>query len=287
MSEVYIAEVKKSKRLPRNFHKSFLPERQYINALLRFAAAGREGDYQSIAEDTGIPMGSSSGKVPAILDYCRGMGLIKLASLPPSSIKRPILTPFGRVVFLEDPFLKTSISQWISHLNLCSPHSGADVWYHVFVRSIPSLGVRFDRSSLESYLDLIYDSSRRSKIGPLLGMYEDDAAFHKCGVLSQNDGTIIRKIAPLQEDYAFAYGAWLMQLMSDHLSDTDQVSTQELENCSGWVSITGWDIIQQQKCLELVESKGICSIDRHMQPWLLHAKSSPESAWRQIYDLLL
>ena len=69
-------------RLPRNFHKSFKPERQYINAMLRFAAAGKSGDYQAMAADTGIPMGSSSGKVPAILDYCRGMGLIMLSAPP-------------------------------------------------------------------------------------------------------------------------------------------------------------------------------------------------------------
>jgi len=65
-------------RLPRNFHKTFKPERQYITAMLRFAASGQEGNCQFIAASTGIPTGSSSGKVPAILDYCRGMGLIRL-----------------------------------------------------------------------------------------------------------------------------------------------------------------------------------------------------------------
>ena len=42
--------------------------------MLRFAAAGKSGDYREIASETGIPMGNSSGKVPAIIDYCRGMG---------------------------------------------------------------------------------------------------------------------------------------------------------------------------------------------------------------------
>ena len=90
-------------RLPRNFHKTFKPERQYINAMLRYAASDEEGDYQAIAASTGIPTGTSSGKVPAILDYCRGMGLIRLAVHDRSSIKNPDLTPFGRIVLLEDP----------------------------------------------------------------------------------------------------------------------------------------------------------------------------------------
>lgn len=68
----------KHSRLPRNFHKSFKPERQYIHAMLRYAAAGKSGDYREIASETGVPMGTSSGKVPAIIDYCRGMGLVRL-----------------------------------------------------------------------------------------------------------------------------------------------------------------------------------------------------------------
>ena len=89
-------------RLPRNFHKTFIPERQYINAMLQFAAAGRSGDYQGIAAATGIPMGTSTGKVPAILDYCRGMWLLELKGADRSAVKHPELTPFGRAVLFED-----------------------------------------------------------------------------------------------------------------------------------------------------------------------------------------
>jgi len=49
-------------RLPRNFHKTFIPERQYLNSILRFAARGASGDIQKIAAETGIPTGTSSGK---------------------------------------------------------------------------------------------------------------------------------------------------------------------------------------------------------------------------------
>ena len=106
-------------RLPRNFHKSFKPERQYLAALLRFAASGGAGTFQEIAGATGIPMGTSSGKVPAILDYGRGMGLLKLPdSSARSSSKEPVLTSFGRAVLQEDRFLKCEITQWIAHFNM-------------------------------------------------------------------------------------------------------------------------------------------------------------------------
>ena len=66
--------------LPLNFHKTFIPERRLIAALLEYAALNKQGSYQDIASETSIPMGKSSGKVPAILDYARGMGLVELSS---------------------------------------------------------------------------------------------------------------------------------------------------------------------------------------------------------------
>lgn len=63
-------------RLPVTFHQSFIPERAYISALLKYAARAKEGTDQEISAETGIPTGQSSGKVPAMIDYARGMGLI-------------------------------------------------------------------------------------------------------------------------------------------------------------------------------------------------------------------
>ena len=180
-------------RLPRNFHKTFKPERRYLNAMLRYAASGQEGDHQAIAAATGIPTGASSGKVPAILDYCRGMGLLRLVGTERSAVKKPDLTPFGRIVLLEDPYLKTNVSQWIAHFNLCSPATGADVWYGVFCGGSQGLGMSFTRAALEEHLSATYGVDKGGLIGPLVGMYEDEAAFKLCGALSETvDGAILR-----------------------------------------------------------------------------------------------
>lgn len=274
-------------RLSRNFHRTFKPERQYISAMLRFAASESEGDAQAIAAATGIPTGASTGKVPAILDYCRGMGLIRLGGHGRSAVKKPELTPFGRTVFLEDPYLKTGLSQWIAHLNLCSPTTGADVWYQVFFRGTQSLGMTFDRSKLESHLSIIYGVEKAGLIGPLIGMYEDDAGFSICGALSESTGTVIRKPAPVTDEFGYAYGAWLLQLLADHFPKSGQVSATELDSQAGWRTIPGWDIGNHQRVLELVERKGLLEVDRHMEPWLLRPKCSPEAVWKQIYNDLL
>ena len=280
-------EAKHSNRLPRNFHKTFKPERQYIHAMLRYAASGKYGDHQAISAATGIPTGSSSGKVPAILDYCRGMGLIILSGSGRLSSQKIDLTPFGRIVLLEDPFLKTGISQWLAHLNLCSPLSGADVWYHTFFVGAVGLGLCFSRNSLEEYLGMTYGVDKSGLIGPLVGSYQEDAAFSKCGALSESKGIIHRKPAPVLEEMGFAYGAWMIQLMTDHFPMQNQVSTEELDAAAGWRLIPAWDDFLQQRVLQLIERKGLLEIDRHLEPWLLRPIAPLEKAWMTIYNDLV
>ena len=277
----------KHSRLPLNFHKSFKPERQYINALLRYAASGMFGNYQDIASETGIPMGASTGKVPAIIDYCRGMGLIRLSGPKRTAVKKTEVTPFGRIVLLEDPFLKLNITQWIAHLNLCSPLYGAESWYQAFFPGKQALGLSFDRTQLETYLRFALKTDRHGVIGPLVGTYSDDAAFRICGALSEGDGGITRKVAPVSDEFGFGYGAWLLQLIADHFPKNEQISVVELDSVAGWRTIPGWSIDDLHRVLELVERKGVLAVDRHMDPWLIHPMMELEAAWNQIFcDLI-
>lgn len=282
-----MAKAAEHSRLPRNFHRTFKPERQYINAMLRYAASGQKGDYQAIAAATGIPTGRSSGKVPAILDYSRGMGLIRLAGSKRSSVKEPELTPFGRTVLLEDPYLKTGVSQWIAHVNLCSPVTGADVWYHTFFAGAQTLGMSFSRTKLESHLSAVYGTQKGNLIGPLVGTYEDEAAFGVCGVITETDGAIARDPAPIADELGIGYGAWMLQLISDHFPQRRQVPITDLDAVAGWRTIPGWDVASVLRVLELVERKGLVEVDRHMDPWLILPKTSPDVTWRRIYDDML
>ena len=277
----------KPMRLPRNFHRTFIPERQYINAMLRFVASGQTGNYQDISAITGIPTGKSSGKVSAILDYCRGMGLIQLAGNARSAVKRPELTPFGRTVFLEDPHLKEKVTQWIAHLNLCGMLAGADAWYQTFFAGNQDLGMRFSRSKLEEHLSLVYKCKRRGIIGPIIRTYEDEAAFRTCGVLSGDTGTVIRQSAPIAEEFGFGYGAWILQLIADHFPKATQITLTDLDHNAGWKSIPGWNIGESHRAIDLLERKGMLAIDRQMNPWIIRPMIAADVTWGRIYEDLI
>jgi len=281
------SSLKESARLPRNFHKTFIPERRYIRDMLQFAAGGKSGDYQKIAQETGIPMGKSTGKVPAILDYCRGMGMLAIDRKSRSSVKSPELTPFGRIVLLEDSLVSERITQLIAHFNLCSPDNGADAWYHVFFQGRYILGMRFGREQLSDYLADIYGIPDKNLIGPMIRMYQDDASFLKAGILSATENEIERYSAPLVKEYSNAFAAWILSLMEYFFPKSNQITITEFERVCGWQSISGWSDAQVNEILSLLEAKRAIDVDRQMQPWIIRKKGNSGAFWPRMYEDLI
>ena len=283
-----MVDAKENNRLSRNFHKTFIPERRYLKAILQFASAGKEGDVQAIADATGIPTGKSSGKVMPAIDYCKGMGLITLSeSSKQKAVKAPNLTPFGRIVLLEDPFLKEPVTQWMAHLNLCGAARGADIWYQVFFQGTQALGARFEKERLEAYLQNVYNSQAKNLMGPLVRMYDDPAAFAACGALVEKQGVIQRKTGPVNEEYAWAYSAWVLEAMEIFFPEQNQVTVTDLDRAAGWKTIPGWGIDESQQILALLEQKGLLTVERHMNPWIIQSVGTSSNVWKKIYDDLL
>jgi len=277
------------KRLPRNFHKTFVPERQYISALLKYVAEGKWGSDQEISAATGIPTGVSSGKVPAIRDYCRGMALIRPPKTNKSKVKTMELTPFGRAILLEDPYLKERVTQWIAHFNICRHNGGADVWYNIFCKGFAILGMNFSKAELEKYLAAAYGTGLSDVIGPLYGMYSEEASFATCAALDigSNGALLIRKPAPILEEIAPAYGAWILQMIRDNFPRSGQVTVAQLNEVAGLQSIPGWGVTDLQRALELIERKGALHVDRHMNPWIIHPAADVDEQWGHIYSDLI
>jgi hypothetical protein len=275
-------------RLSRNFHKTFVPERTHINAMLKYASIGKKGSFIEIGQDTGIPTGKSSGKVVPTLDYCRGMGLIALSDESKNnSVKQPILTDFGRIILFEDPFLKENITQWICHFNLCSPNIGADVWYQVFFKGFFTLGMSFNRKTLLNYLENIYEVQNTSIIGPLVRMYNDPASFSVCSALVEKGENYERKSAPVTDENIWGYGAWILNLIEIFYPDNNQITLTELDRAIGCKTIPGWDISDFHKILFFFEQKKILNVDRHMEPWVIQPIESSQNLWKKIFHDLI
>lgn len=270
-------------QLPLNFHKTFVPERRLIAALLDYTVKGKSGTYAEIAAETGIPMGTSSGKVPAILYYGKGMGLIELESGKGRSTNKPVLTAFGSVVYEEDRLLGKAITQWLAHLHLCLPATGAVAWYKVFAEGRATLGNSFSSQQLEDYLISLFGVGR-NRTGPLIRTYLDDAALARASVLRQDKGVIRREKAPLLEDFSLGYAAFFLSVLQNSFADQYQITLTDLNEKVGCFDTCLWGDNEIAQALALIERTGFISIDRQMQPWIMERRADASQVWAEIYS---
>ena len=269
--------------LPLSFHKTFIPERRLISALLEYVGLGKEGTLQEISAETGIPMGKSSGKTPAIIDYARGMGLITVTKGAGAGIKRPSLTPLGKIVYLEDKYLGEEIVQWLMHMNLCRSDIGAAAWRAAFADGRHVIGSNFTKQQLEDYLIEKFGDGK-DRTGPMILAYSDDAALGRAGVIKLKDNLLIRKKAPILSDYSIAYSAYLNELLEIFFQDQGQVTLTDLNQQTQWFNICLWNDSDIEQVLMMIENTGYIGIDRQMHPWLLEKKVEADKVWPLIFD---
>jgi hypothetical protein len=271
----------KKHRLSHRFHQTFIPERHYLSALLTFAGEDGTGGDLDISEKTDIPTGKSSGKVPATIQYARGMGLISVSGKGKDRRLAPTL--LGKAVLDGDPNLGKPLTQWLIHLNLCRRMGGAENWHLCFGPGADLLGNRFTRNELEDFLAGRLGRAKRSLIGPMVRAYEDPVSLKTAGVLRQEEGTIVRKPAPLSPEYGCGYGAFLLSLWDAHFPDDRQVTLTDLEKETFWGRVHGWNEAGREAALDAVRTAGAVTIDKQMRPWVLTRSAHADDLWPRIY----
>lgn len=271
-------------RLPVTFHRTFYPERTYLNAIIRFAASEGEGSDQQISLATGIPVGKSDGKVPAIVAYAQGMGLLASRRGSESGARKLSLTDFGRAVLLEDPFLSTELTQWMGHAHLCRAIGGAEVWHQVFAQGADTLGHQFVEDRVEEYLVKRLGKRNRSLTGPLLRMYTERTSFCGSEIVVQNGALYQRNSAPCLRTYKMPYSAFFLMLWEDHFDDTVQLSLADFENETLWSHLFGWAPKEVEIVLSMLQSAGAIRLDTHIWPYAIMKTDSSKNYWARMYD---
>lgn len=273
-----------TQRLPVTFHRTFYPERSYLNAIIKYTASDKEGTDQQIGKDTGIPVGKSDGKVPAIISYAQGMGLLVSGKGSHPGTRKLTLTHFGRSVLLEDPFLSAELTQWLAHAHLCRAVGGAEVWHQVFAQGYDLLGSDFSEDSIEQYLIKRLGKRNRSLTGPLLRMYTERASFGEADIIVQHNDRYQRKSAPCLRTYKLPYTAFFLMLWEDHFYDVAQISLADFENDTNWSRIFGWTPRESELVLGMLQSTGAIRLDTHIWPYAVIRTGASNDYWGRVYD---
>lgn len=283
------------KSLPLSFPQTFLPDRDLLARLLKFIAQGGSGNKEEISQLTGIPTGSSTGKVEPMIRYASGMGLID-ANKTAGGIWQLNLTPLGRIVFQHDAALSEPLTLWLMHLLLCRrcsldlPATGiADAWFALFAEGAFRLGKRF---TLTDYLVLLQErhgskAGLKALASLVLRSYLEPRAFAGIGALQEENGYLVRQIAPLKTDYFPAYTAYLYMLWDELFADRTQLAFDEFAEQTRFPALTGWGESQIANWLDWMANHGWVQLDRHTGTPVLLRLQTTEQAIAKLYDGLI
>ena len=259
--------------LPLNFPQTFLPDRRLLARLLPFAAANGGGDKVQIGAKTGIPTGQSTGKVEPMIHYARGMGLIDATR--DAGRWQLALTPLGRLVVVEDPYLSQPVTLWLLHLLLCrrdglaDPASGiAEPWFALFAEGNLRLGSRFDQPAYLAYL-----TERQGAKGYLKGLaglvlrsYLEATCFGPMNALSvessAGQSVYLRRAAPDERSHFPAYAAYLFLVWDALYPGHDQLAMDDFFAQTRCMAVLGWERGTATRWLDWMADRGLIQLDR-------------------------
>jgi hypothetical protein len=284
--------------LPLNFPQTFLPDRRLLARLLPFAAANGRGDKVQIGAETGIPTGQSTGKVEPMIHYARGMGLVEATRDASRWILA--LTPLGRVVVAEDPYLSQPVTLWLLHLLLCrrsglvDPATGiADPWFALFAEGSLRLGSRFEPSAYLAYLTERHGTKGYLKglAGLVLRSYLETTCFGPLRALSvessASQSVYLRQAAPDERSHFPAYTAYLFLVWDELYGDHDQLAMSEFFTQTRCLAVLGWDRGSATQWLDWMADRGLLQLDRQTGGTLALRLRDTMPVLSGIYDELI
>jgi len=278
-----------------NFCHDFLPERHYLSRLMSFSENGASGTKLSISEATGIPTGKSSGKVEPIIGYATAMGLIR--SEWKNKLWNLTLSPLGKLMRQEDPYLNEPITQWLAHFMLSrragtsQPAVGvADAWFTFYGDWTSRLGSKF---SMDDFVGLMVEKYGekgylRSLAGIVVRTTTEQTCLGQVKAFRQIDaGVIVRVPSPIDRSFFPCYAVYFYLLWDEIFSGQNQISLEEFLTQTRFHTILNWD----QKYLEMwiawLVAERFVQLDRQTGQALVLRLQDTEFVISRMYSELL
>ena len=265
-----------------NFHQTFRPEKQYIAAILDIAG---EPDFRTVKEVsmmTGIPTGSSSGKVEPHIIYADYMGLINYEKKDGKySLERTYL---GETVYFEDPGLQEKLTELLCHAMIVRKENGARLWSATFRNIMPRYKAGIKRNLLIQELNAILDGKITTKnIAPFFGSYE--SFFDSLSVASDDGESFKLHTIPYDKEFIYVYGLALFAYWKEQYSDQDEITSEQLKEMY-FGSVFGWDTQEEYAVLEHLSDKGIIRMNRQLMPYTILLLAGYKELVERLYSEL-
>ncbi len=269
-------------RKPITFNDGFVVERRYLTALLEFANNSESASMSTIQQATKIPQGQSTGKLKPHIQYAEAMGLITTDG--PASAVRLSLTGFGQTVLAEDPYFSHTLTQWLSHLNLCRANGGADLWYQTFSAAPAVIGLQFSEDTLRKFLETRFTGDLSRYMNPLLNNYVHDSSFSLAKPYESVGKELSLAKAPLLRENVPGYAALFLTDWELQCPDREQLTLEECLTDLGFLTQTQWRHSDMQLAMEYFAEIGVVKLDGKLGSVVLTKLRDSSTLLPTIYD---
>lgn len=270
------------------FHETFQPEVGYVAKILELASMNYSGNKFEISEKTGIPTGNQKGKVEPHIRYAFFMGLIFYEY--DKSIYSLVLTPLGKEVYEQDPYLHENLSKWICHYGISRKEKGAPQWSflvndaHVgFIQGITS--ERLLAQALNSFegnitFEEAFGVLKRSYLDGFFSALEYIYIDEETGELQFNE-------LYEREELLFVYAYAIMSSWEDTLSEKNEITLIELINELSFGKVFGLNDDSVCEVLDELVDENIFNLNRQLFPATIIRTSTVEELIPRLYSRLL
>ena len=268
-----------------NFAQTFKPEKQYIGSLLKIAEREEVMTTKQISLETGIPMGTSSGKVVPHIEYCKFMGLIDYEKKDVNTYILKI-TPLGKIVLEEDPGIRENLTILLLNSMLLRDIEGAPIWDSMFGKILPKYHGRISIDDAIKELNIIYENKITKKnFAPFLNSYEDMFSPLNYFNRTSSDDIELTYLPKVDSDFVYLYCFILFIYWDESFKDRLEITANEFSELNFGHKLNS-DIQTEYKILELINEKGLIRLNRQMNPYTIMRLASKDELMHNLYSEL-
>ncbi len=270
-----------------DFHQTFKPERSCLTSLLVDLAACTGKTAEEISKVTGIPTGSSSGKVVPTISYLEYMGLI--TQQIDNKKFQLTYTLLGKCVSIEDPGFMEDLTLMLLHCMMTRKNKGAELWSFIICNLLPKYHGSINKENFNKELEMYFEKD--VNLAPFNGTYT--GIFDHLGILNISGNGYTIQSHPFNPEFLYLYGLILYEYWNDWINgytddekthriiSENEITADQLEEI-GFRFPFGWSDLDEYKALEVLHDKGIISLNRQMSPFTVRKIISKE----ELVDLL-
>jgi hypothetical protein len=267
-----------------NFHQSFAPEIEAISRIVSLADSDAGFlTKEEISEKTMIPTGKSSGKVEPHIYYAAAMRLITFEKVDKKYECK--LTPLGRLVFLEDPYLVENISKILLHAFLADNHSPATLWSYLFNEFIPKVMPNFNNELIENAIERHFSSN--VNLTPFRTCYSSDLSLGDLGLIRlEVNGYKVEPHHKSREN-VYVYGYVLFEKWEELLADRSEITFDEITDVLCFGKPFLWGERQLRDVLDLMQDAGLIKVNGQLSPITIIKNQNSSFCLDKMYSLLI